>query len=279
VAIPAGGSARFAWTCTASAAGSYVLGGSVTAVPSDTGVALVLPLPGVTVPVLARSTLLVTSFTSSRAVASVGQAVGLTLRLSNPGPGTANITAVRPAASPAGVSCTAAAPATPTTLAPAAEVTFTWSCTASAAGSYSLGGAVTATDAATGASMSPTLPLLPLVAQSPAVLAVSAFTVTPATVAAGAPATATLVLRNTGGASARMTALTPTIAPSNQSGCGAATPAPPQVIPGGATATFSWTCTASKARSYTLDANVTATDVNTGAALSVNVPAASLTVR
>jgi hypothetical protein len=40
----------------------------------------------------------------------------------------------------------------------------------------------------------------------------------------------------------------------------------------GGTGTVTWTCTPSKAGTYTLGATVTATDLNTGAALDVPVP-------
>jgi hypothetical protein len=279
VAVPAGGTARFSWTCTAQAAGTYVLGGTVTARPADTGVSAVLPLPGVTVPVLARSSLVVSSFTSSRAVADTGQAVGVTLRLSNPGPDAATISAVQPAASPAGVACTAAAPAPPRTVAAGTEATFTWSCTASAAGSYRLGGSVTATDAVTGASVAPVLPELSLTAQLPASLSVTSFGASPSTVALGGAATVTLVLRNGGGATANLASIAPSISPASRGTCNAATPAPPSSIAGGTSATFTWTCSGSQRRSYTLDATVTASDANTGASLAVNVPTATLTVQ
>jgi hypothetical protein len=239
----------------------------------------VIPLPGATVPVLARSSLLVSSFTASRATANVGQAVGVTLRLSNPGSTAASVTAVQPAASPGGVSCTAAAPVPPRTVAAGTEITFTWSCTPSTAGSYVLGGTVAAVDQVSGADVSPTLPGLSLTAQSPAALAVTGFTASPTTVAVGAPATVTLVLRNGGGASANVTAIAPTINPSSRGSCTAASPSPPRVVAGGASTTFSWTCSGTTRRSYTLDATATATDANSGATLSPSVPSISLTVQ
>jgi hypothetical protein len=212
-------------------------------------------------------------------VADTGQAVGLALRLSNPGPNAATISAVQPAASPAGVGCTAAAPAPPRTLAAGTEVTFTWSCTASVPGSYRLGGSVSATDAATGASVAPVVPELPLTAQLPASLSVTSFGASPSTVPLGAATTVTLVLRNGGGATADLASVAPSIAPSNRGTCTGATPAPPSSIAGGTSATFTWTCTGSQRRSYTLDATVTATDANTGTSLAVNVPTANLTVQ
>jgi hypothetical protein len=95
----------------------------------------------------------------------------------------------------------------------------------------------------------------------------------------GVPAAVSLVLRNTGGASASVTSVQPSISPSNRGSCTAASPAPPRVVAGGASVTFGWTCTGTQRRTMTLDATVSATDGNSGATLSPNVPTLSLTVQ
>ena len=280
LALPAGGTATFTWTCTASAAGSYLLGATVAAAATGTGLDLGLAVPPLTVPVSSPASLAVASFTLGRSTANVGQAIAATLRLSNPSARSAAVTAVSPASTPTtSVACTAAAPAPPQTIAGGAGFTFSWSCTAAAAGSYVLGGGVVARDSVSGADVSPSLAGIPVLVQLPAALTVTTFAAAPATIAVGASTTVTLVLRNGGGASVSVAGVVPSISPSNRGTCTAATPAQPQVIGGGASLTFAWTCTGTQARTYTLDGTVTATDANSGASLAPNLPALSLVVR
>jgi hypothetical protein len=108
---------------------------------------------------------------------------------------------------------------------------------------------------------------------------VTTFAADPDTIDLGASTTVTLVLRNGGGASVSVAGVVPSISPSNRGTCTAATPAQPQVIGGGASLTFTWTCTGTQRRTYTLDGTITATDANSGARLAPNLPARSLVVR
>jgi hypothetical protein len=177
------------------------------------------------------------------------------------------------------VTCTAAAPAPPQTIAGGAGFTFSWSCTAAAAGSYALGGGVLARDSVSGADVSPSLAGNPVLVQVPATLTVTTFAADPDTIDLGASTTVTLVLRNEGGASVSVAGVVPSISPPNRGTCTAATPAQPQVIGGGASLTFTWTCTGTQRRTFTLDGTVTATDANSGARLAPSLPARSLVVR
>jgi hypothetical protein len=277
--LAAGGTATFTWTCTATAAGSYLLGASVIARATGTTLDFDVAVTPLTVAVSSPTALAVASFTLGRSTSNVGQPIAATLRLSNPSATSSTVTAVSPASTPTtSMTCTAAAPAPPRTIAGGATFTFTWSCTAAAPGSFVLGGGVVAR-AASGADMSPTLTGNPVLVQVPASLTVTTFAANPATISVGASTTVTLVLRNGGGASVNVAGVTPSISPSNRGTCTAAAPALPQVIGGGASLTFTWTCTGTQARTFTLDGTVAATDVNSGASLAPNLPAQSLVVR
>lgn len=278
--LAAGGTATFTWTCTATAAGSYLLGASVIGSATGTTLDLDVAVAPLTVAVSSPTALAVASFTLGRSTANVGQPIAATLQLSNPSATSSTVTAVSPASTPTtSMTCTAAAPAPPRTIASGATFTFTWNCTAAAAGSFVLGGGVVARDAASGADMSPTLTGNPVLVQVPASLTVTTFAASPATISVGASTTVTLVLRNGGGASVSVAGVTPSISPSNRGTCTAAAPALPQVIGGGASLTFTWTCTGTQARTFTLDGTVAATDVNSGASLAPDLPAQSLVVR
>ena len=279
IALAAGGTATFTWTCTATMAGDYLLGVAVAATETGTGVDLGLSAPSLSVPVSNATALTVGSFTLGRSTANVGQAVAATLQLSNPTATSATVTAVSPASSPTtSVTCTAAAPAPPWTVVVEGGSTVTWSCAAAAAGTYVLGGAVAARYVS-GADASPSLTGIPILVQVPATLAATTFAANPATIPLGASTTVTLLLSNGGGASLNVTAVAPSISPSNRGTCTAATPAPPRVIAGGASLTFTWACTGTQRRTYTLDGTVTATDDNSGASVAPNLPALTLVVQ
>jgi len=115
--------------------------------------------------------------------------------------------------------------------------------------------------------------------ESAAVLEVASFAAVPSTVARNDRATVTLSLRNTGGAAASVTGVVPTITPSARARCTAPVPAPPQVLPGGATLAFSWACSANTRQTFDLGATVAAADVNSGASVGPAVTAVQLIVR
>jgi len=127
--------------------------------------------------------------------------------------------------------------------------------------------------------MSPSIPGSPVLVQAPATLAATTFAASPATIALGASTTVTLVLQNGGGASVNVAGVAPTIDPPNRGTCTAATPAPPRVIPGGGSLTFTWTCTGTQRRSYTLDGTITATDANGGGSVAPNLPTRTLVIQ
>jgi len=128
---------------------------------------------------------------------------------------------------------------------------------------------VTAVDANSGAPVAPNVSGIPVTVQTAAVLVATLSSVTP-----GPTVTMELELANSGGAPARVSAVTPTASDSTVT-CDGASPAPPRTIDGaGASGTpsqrFSWTCTGSGVTA-TLGATVAASDANTGLDISPTV--------
>ena len=279
--ITSGQARDFTWTCTPSTAGSLALSGTATGVDANSGAPLsATPSSPASVTVQTPAVLVVSAFTPSRTVADVGQAIGVTLTIANTGGATANVAAITPSATPATTaSCTAASPVPPQTIPGGASLTFTWSCNATAAGSYGLGVALSATDANTGASVAPAPGDLAVTVQAPAALVVTAFTAGSASVDVGQSVALTLTLANGGSATANVSAVTPAVSPSAGTTCSAVSPASPQTIAGGTSRTFTWTCAASSAGSYALRAGVAATDANTGAPLTVSISDLALAVQ
>jgi hypothetical protein len=270
ISIPGGGSATFGWSCTATAPGSYTLGVTISATDSAGQPFSLVPAP-IPVTIQTPALLAPASVQASRATANVGQAVGVTLVLTNQGGASARVSSVTPGASGTGAAtCGAPSPAPPQTIVGGTSVTFTWSCTGTTAGDVTLSAVVSAADANTGADVSPAITGAGLKVQTPAALA-GTLTSSAPSVPAGTPVGVTLALQNTGQATAQVSAVTGTITPSGTASCTAAAPAPPQAIGGGTTATFTWSCTGTATRKYTLGATVAATDANTGAALAVTI--------
>ena len=283
-AIASGQSRVFSWTCTPTSAGALALSGTATGTDGNSGAPIsATPATPASVAVQTPPALSVTSFAATRVTANLGQAIGLTLVLANAGGATANVSAVSPTVSPASAgTCAAVSPAPPRALAGGASVTFTWSCTGSAAGAATLGATVAATDANTGSVGPVAVTGLPVTLQTPAAVSVAAFTATPATAAVGQPIALSLTLANGGGATgstANVTAVVPAVVPADAATCTAPAPAPPAVLPGGATVTFTWSCTGSSPAALTLGASVTATDANTGSGVSPTVTALPVTIQ
>jgi hypothetical protein len=139
---------------------------------------------------------------------------------------------------------------------------------------------VSGTDANSGAAVGPvSASTASVLGQAPAALAATTFSASPTTVNTGQAATVTLTLSNTGGASAIVSALAPKITPVANASCGAVSPTLPQTIAGGANTTFTWTCSATSASSYNLNATITATDANSGTSVAPSLTNVPLTVQ
>jgi hypothetical protein len=277
--LAGGASATFTWTCTPGAAGSLVLGASVSGGDANTGALLQAAPDPVTRTVVTPAGLAIGAFTSSRSIANTGQAVSLTLTVSNGGGAGARLDAVAPSIEPSSSpGCTAAAPALPQSLAPGGSLTFTWTCTASSARSYALGAAISATDEVTGAPLSASAGPLALTVQQPASLGASIGVGSGNPLVAGEPVGVTLTLSNGGGATANLSAVTPSATGSAGGTCTAPTPAAPPTLAGGASVELAWACTPAGAGTLVLGASVSGTDANTGAPLEDSAPGVTRTV-
>jgi hypothetical protein len=271
--------ATFAWTYTATAAGQIDFAASASGTDSASGASVSATANLVrAVTVQGAAALAVSGFTALPSPAVANQAVAVSLTLVNGGDSPASVSAVTPTAAPSGTArCTAPAPAPPATIVAGGSLRLSWTCTATAAGSYTLGATVRATDAGSGADLSPAVTGIPVTVLEPASLAVSAFAASPNPASANQAVAVSLALANTGGAPASVTAMTPQAGP-GKIACAAAAPSPPQTIPAGGGMAFTWTCTATSARTYTLGATVTAADAISGANVSPAVTGIPLTV-
>jgi hypothetical protein len=270
----------FTWNCTGTQAGTYDLGAGITA--TDANWSAVNPAPTVTASPLTvqqPAALAVTSFTSSRSTAAIGQGTTVTLRLHNSGGAPADVTSVTPGSTPAaGMTCGAVSPAVstsaPARIAGGATLDFTWSCSGSTTGTYGLTASVSAADVNDGTSADVTASGASVTVQTNAVLA-GALAPSRTTADVNQPVTVTLTLTNSGGATAHVSA----VAPSPGASCGSPTPTSVDVPGAGAQRTVTWTCSGSTAGTLTLGAGVTAVDANTGADVSPTVATVAVTVQ
>ncbi|ABC82605.1 IPT/TIG domain-containing protein [Anaeromyxobacter dehalogenans] len=213
---------------------------------------------------------------ADRASAAVGQAIGVTLTLSNGGGSPAEITEVTPTSAGPATSCGAPAPAPPLTIPAGGAAVLAWSCSASAAGALELTATAAGRDASSGADLS-AAPAAPasVTVQLPAALT-AAIAAEPATVNVGQPVSVTLTVVNGGQSTASLDAVAPSRGGTAPATCGAPTPAPGALAPGAA-ATFAWTCTASGPGALSLGGTASGTDALSGGAVSAS-PAAPATV-
>jgi hypothetical protein len=215
---------------------------------------------------------------------SVGQVLTLIVSIANRGNGEVTSFALGApvvSSSDGGAASPGAVPSdVPSRLAAGEERNFVWTYTPSHAGNISIAASATGVDSLTGKDMTAELaaPVAVVISSSAALTA--ALTPSSPTPAAGQAVTMTLLLANAaGGGATDVTAVTPSMTPTDGISCTAAAASAGAVpsatapirIAGGATETFTWTCTGSAAGSYTLSAAVTATDVNAGASIATNV--------
>ncbi len=269
----------FSWTLTASAAGQLDFTASASGSDGASGATVSASASLVRVVTVEGTTAFgVSGFTAVPNPAPVGQAVAVSLTLANGGTSPATVSSVAPSVSPsATASCTAPNPALPATIPGGGGLTLGWTCAATAAGGYTVGATVRASDAGSGADLSPVVAGIPVTVLGSAAVTATAFTASPNPAAENQPVAVSLTLANRGSAPAIVTALALQSSPPKLP-CTTAAPAPPQTIAAGASASFGWTCSSASARSYTLRASVNASDAISGTDVSPTVGTISLTV-
>jgi hypothetical protein len=165
-----------------------------------------------------------------------------------------------------------AQPAAPSSIAAGEKLSFTWTYVPTTPGMVSI--TVEITGVASGAAVTAALaaPAEALI-QLPAALTPS-WAGPPSGQTVNFPVSLTLELANSAGAApAVVTTVTPSMSPASSVSCTAVDPAPSAALPvriaGSASQQFTWSCTATTSGDYLFGASVVASDLNTGAPLSV----------
>jgi hypothetical protein len=162
--IGAGEKRSFSFTYAPDHAGNISITASAMGVDSVTGSEMTAALAAPVAVVVLLPAVLTAKLSASTARPTVGQGVKLTLELANAaGAAAADVTAVTPSTTPAGnMVCPATAPASsgaspsaaaPIRIAGGATETFTWTCTPTVQGNYTLGAVVAARDEIAGTAM------------------------------------------------------------------------------------------------------------------------------
>jgi hypothetical protein len=272
----------FTWACTASAAGVLTLSGQVTGTDANTGGPLsATPTAADTAAVQTPAALSATlSIQGNPAAVNVGQTLTVRLTVSDGGTASAHVTGVTPAFGDA-ASCSAAAPDPPAAVPGGGSVQFSWTCTPAAPGTLSLGATISGTDDNTAGALTATSNVVNVLVQLPASL-VGVTSASRSTADTGQVVGVTLRLVNGSGVAANINAVAPQVLPAStaQATCGAAAEPLPIVLAGGASTTFTWSCTPSAAGALVLGATVTAADANSPTtAVPVTITTATVTVQ
>ncbi|HEY8207459.1 MAG TPA: PKD domain-containing protein [Myxococcaceae bacterium] len=278
--LAAGASRTYTWTFTESGGpGTIQLTSGATGTDSISGATLTAPqLSSAVTTVQSPAALTVTSFTLSRSVVSRGQAFTASMTVTNNGQAAANN--VRPSPLQPTVIPTGNANAT-TPTSPAAQsipggggtAVFTWSYTENGTGSGSLklNGGASGTDANSGATASaPAVDSGTLTVQTPPALAVTSFTASPSPMLRGSGFTLTMVVSNSGQATANGVLPSPNppaLTPTGGANATTSSTQTPANITGGSNATFTWSYTENGTAAGTLRfaAMAAGTDANSGA--------------
>jgi hypothetical protein len=273
--LPGHQTAAFSWTFVedGTAAGTLALGTLVSATDANSGATISAAASAGPVPVQAASQLEVVSFVVPQRL-SRGQTFTAVLTVRNTGGSdVGNVTASLPAIqATGGAGATTASSPSIADLPPGQSGTLTWSYTenGSGSGTLQLSAVVGGSDGVTGQPVSSGASSNAAAVQEAASLSLTSL-VLPPRIARGQQFQMQLTVRNAGGATALGVTPQP-LSLSFSGGAHATTSASPaaQAIAGGVAATFTWTLTEDGASSGALSATaaVTATDANSGAALS-----------
>jgi len=272
----------FTWTMTGSVPGTFDLSTTVTGTDANSGAGLTTGVVSSTPVTVSTPGALAVQASSPRRV-SVGQVFTVDLTVTNTG-GTAvaNLTAAA-AAGPGSalmLGPSALNPG-PVTLAALAWRTFSWSCTATAAGVAVFSATAWGDTCAAGTALAKVaIPLTTTIMDAAFLNASAALYGT--TICAGSDFLVTLTVTNSGGAPADAVMTEPFVVAGNGGAAVSAGPYPAQplaALPGGAPLTFTWTMTALTSGVVEFSTTVRGTDDNSGMALAVGpVVAGSATI-
>ncbi|HEX9603887.1 MAG TPA: hypothetical protein VF973_09070, partial [Myxococcales bacterium] len=271
--IPGGAMVTFTWTVSAQAAASvsFSLGGSAT----DANSSATVSLAAVTSPALLVQTPAQLSAAArlSSAQVDVGQAFQLLVDVTNTGQAGAAVLPGTPAPSGTGAAQVTSVPAGQTVPGLSTR-TFTWALSAVQKGSLQFTVGASGTDVNSGAAVDPAPATSPsLLVQAPAALSAS-IGVSPSTVDIGQAATVSLVVTNSGEASAQ--AVSPTLTVGGVGATLVSGPVPATAaIAGGTAQTFAWTYNGAATGTATFSATAAGSDANTSQTVSASTPAAA----
>ncbi|HEY8207443.1 MAG TPA: hypothetical protein VIG99_08185, partial [Myxococcaceae bacterium] len=281
VNIAGGASATFTWSYTENGTGTGTVALSAGASGTDANSAAAVSAPVTssnTANVQTPASLTITSLTLP-AKLSRGQTFTATMVVSNTGQAAA--TNVVPSPDPltqvvtGGAAATTATTHTGVTIAGGATATITWTYTenGTGTGTLALQGGATGTDANSGAALTAAaITSAVATVEQKAALQVTSFTI-PANLSRGQTFTATMVVTNTGQATANSVLPSPNPPTQTKTGGANATTSTALTavnIAGGASATFSWTYTenGTSAGTLQLSAGAAGTDANSGVAVT-----------
>jgi uncharacterized repeat protein (TIGR02543 family) len=261
--VEAGEARTFAWTYTASAmsGGAFTVEAGGTAADTSQPVAA-QPVSTNEVLLNPRSFISCTSVVTP-ARANVGQVVTVALEVTNHATDTARVT---PAMTISGPVTLVSEPAA-SSLAGGSSATFRWTYNAAGAGTATFTASASGTDSATGEQVTVSTAQASVTLQAPAALAAT-LQISPATVAGSqsGTVTASMIVRNTGGATA--TGVTASIVSAPTGATPPETGPASQDVPGGESRTFNWVYTIGASPGGTFSAGARGTDANSQQAVS-----------
>lgn len=261
--VPGGTTQTFAWTLSAAQPGSCTLTFSGSGLDANTAAPIAVPSAALSLVVQSPAHLTAT-LAAMPATADVGQPIALTLHVVNDGDAAA-LQVVPSTSSSGGATAQGGAPA-PADLAGHAAADFTFGWLPSAAGTLGFSGSAAGRDANSGLAVATAIASASVQALRPAALGLS-LGFPQSDVNLGQQFTVSLAVTNAGDAAARGVQPGALVL----SGTGAATliSAPAAAdIPGGASATFTWTLQASGLGTIGFSGAASGTDAISGAALS-----------
>ncbi|HVE85887.1 MAG TPA: PKD domain-containing protein, partial [Myxococcales bacterium] len=293
VTIAGGASHTFSWAYneTGTEVGTLQLSAAVSGQDANSGAALSVPTTSSnTASVQNPGGLVITDFSFPTAL-SRGQTFTLSMTVQNSGGSTVNN--VAPLPNPPALNATGGANAStssspaPVPITPGASHTFSWSYTETGSGTGTLQftGAAQGTGSVSGSTITAgTVSTSTAQVQAPASLTVTSITA-PATLSRGQSFTVQMVVSNGGQATATNvlpSPIRPTVQSTGQAGASSTDSPAAQSIPGGSTATFTWTFTENGTNTGTLrfTGGAAGTDANSGAAVTApQVQSAASTVQ